>query len=154
MNATDQARATPVGRLYLDGKLGDLKRERTHDLYQAAVWYAELHRQMRRAIEARDPNVRAPGAYGSGREITAEDCLRALAKHREAERVIPPRSRGAVFVVVVQECQFEDQPEPGVVPEHFIASLIPALEALSTVRLGRRPPDPAPREIPTTSDGA
>lgn len=127
-NALDQRHSTPVGRLYLAGRLGI--GEIAIDRHDSAEWYSGLHRQMRRAINAREPNAGTPGTPGRGGEPDAEAVIRAIVRHRDAEREIPRGSKTAVWRIVV--C--EDEAGAGHPPT--LAALVEALDALTLVRLG------------------
>lgn len=128
-NYTSQAHATPVGRLLLAGALGDPEQE-GGERYQSAIWYASLYHAQRVARDARRPYVSLPGARAPF-EPTAEDCLRAIARHLEAERLIPARSRAPIWAIVICE-QAEHPPS-------WVGDLLPALDALTAHRTGRRP---------------
>lgn len=130
-NYTSQAHATPIGRLWLTGALNAPKDPRkAEERYQTAVWYAQLYHAQRNAIEARKPYASLPGTAAPF-AIDAEECLRAIAKHRAAERLIPARSRAPIWAIVICE-QAEHPPS-------WVGDLLPALDALTAHRTGRRP---------------
>lgn len=124
-NYQDQAHATPIGKLFLSGALG--AHQKGKDRYDTAVWYAQLYHAQRNAIEARKPYASLPGTAAPF-AIDAEECLRAIAKHRAAERLIPARSRAPIWAIVI--CEEVDYP-PAWVPE-----LLPALDAMTLHRVG------------------
>lgn len=135
-NATDQRHATNAGRWFLAGRLSDDRREpqsqRALDRYHAAIWYADLHRQMRRAIEARDPNAGAPSSRTTGGQgIDAASCLKAIARHRDAERTIPRACKTVVWRFLI--CEDEPSADPRILP-----AIIAACDALNLVRMGAR----------------
>lgn len=125
-NALDQRHATPLGRMFLAGKLG--AEARAEDRFLALDWYAGLHRAMRRAIASRDPYAGSKQAGGCGADPDPRSVLQALARHRDADRVIPAASRTAVWRIVVCE-------EPDA-PPHLIGPLLAAADALHMVRAG------------------
>lgn len=124
-NYQDQAHATPIGKLFISGALG--AHQKGKDRYDTAVWYAALYHAQRLARDARKPYASLPGNR-SPFEPSAEDCIRAIAKHRAAERLIPARSRAPIWAIVI--CEEADYP-PAWVPE-----LLPALDAMTLHRVG------------------
>lgn len=125
-NYQDQAHATPIGRIYLSGVLGRAQTGR--DRYETAIWYAALYHAQRNATEARKPYASLPGSAAPF-EIDAATCLQRIARHRAAERLIPPRSRAAVWDIIICE-----RPE---YPQAWVAELLPALDAMTVLRTGR-----------------
>ena len=127
-NYTSQAHATPIGRLWLTGALNAPKDPRkAEERYQTAVWYAALYHAQRLARDARKPYASLPGNR-SPFEPSAEDCLRAIARHRDAERLIPARSRAAIWAIVI--CEQAEYPPA------WVAALLPALDAMTVHRIG------------------
>ena len=126
-NYTSQAHATPIGRLWLTGALNAPKDPRmAEERYQTAVWYAGLYHAQRIARDARKPYASLPGNRAPF-EWSAEDCLRAIARHREAERMIPVRSRAAIWAIVI--CEQSEYPPA------WVAALLPALDAMTALRI-------------------
>lgn len=123
-NYTSQAHATPIGRLWLTGGLG--RAQTGEERYQTAVWYAALYHAQRLATDARKPYASLPGNR-SPFEPTAEDCIRAIARHRDAERLIPARSRAAIWAIVI--CEQSEYPPA------WVAALLPALDAMTALRI-------------------
>ena len=127
-NYTSQAHATPIGRLWLTGALNAPKDPRmAEERYQTAVWYAALYHAQRLARDARKPYASLPGNR-SPFEPSAEDCLRAIARHRDAERLIPARSRAAIWAIVI--CEQAEYPPA------WVDALLPALDAMTAHRIG------------------
>jgi len=126
-NYQDQAHATPIGRIYLSGVLGRAQTGR--DRYETAIWYAALYHAQRNAMEARKPYASLPGSKAPLVEPDAETCLRAIARHREAERLIPARSRAPIWAIVI--CEQAEYPPA------WVAELLPALDAMTVLRTGR-----------------
>lgn len=126
-NYQDQAHATPIGRIYLSGVLGRAQTGR--DRYETAIWYAALYHAQRNATEARKPYASLPGSKAPLVEPDAETCLRAIARHREAERLIPARSRAPIWAIVI--CEQAEYPPA------WVAELLPALDAMTVLRTGR-----------------
>lgn len=124
-NYQDQAHATPIGRIYLSGALG--AHQTGKDRYDTAVWYAALYHAQRLATDARKPYASLPGNR-SPFEPSAEDCLRAIARHRDAERLIPARSRAAIWAIVI--CEQAEYPPA------WVDALLPALDAMTAHRIG------------------
>mgnify|MGYP000104836413 CR=1 FL=1 len=128
-NYTSQAHATPIGRLWLTGALNAPKDPRkAEERYETAIWYAALYHAQRNATEARKPYASLPGSAAPF-EIDAATCLQRIARHRAAERLIPPRSRAAVWDIIICE-----RPE---YPQAWVAELLPALDAMTVLRTGR-----------------
>lgn len=128
-NYTSQAHATPIGRLWLTGALNAPKDPRkAEERYQTAVWYAALYHAQRNAMEARKPYASLPGSKAPLVEPDAETCLRAIARHREAERLIPARSRAPIWAIVI--CEQAEYPPA------WVAELLPALDAMTLHRVG------------------
>lgn len=124
-NYTSQAHATPIGRLWLTGGLG--RAQTGEERYQTAVWYAALYHAQRLARDARKPYASLPGNR-TPFEPSAEDCIRAIARHRDAERLIPARSRAAIWAIVI--CEQAEYPPA------WVAALLPALDAMTAHRIG------------------
>ena len=122
---TSQAHATPIGRLWLTDALG--RDETGRDRYQTAVWYAALYHAQRLARDARKPYASLPGNR-SPFEPSAEDCIRAIARHRDAERLIPARSRAAIWAIVI--CEQAEYPPA------WVDALLHALDAMTLHRVG------------------
>lgn len=132
-NAADQRHATNIGRWFLAGRLGvprDPLGPLAEDRYLTAIWYADLHRQMRRAIEARDPHAGAPGsrAGGGSDQIDLRAYHAAMTRHRAAEIVIPRECKTVVWRYLI--CEEEPGSDPRIIP-----AIIDACDAMSRVRL-------------------
>lgn len=125
-NYQDQRHESPLGRLYLSGALG--QGETAVDRYESGQWYARLYSAFRSAIQARKPYASAP-TPGPNRDADEDATQRTVARYTSAIQAVPVLSRSSLMDVVV--CQAAD-PSAGA-----ISALIPALDALTVVRVGR-----------------
>lgn len=103
-----QEHGTLLGRLHVNGflDLDGKNPDRAKDRYEAGVWYRRLWLDMRRAIEAPMPHVRAPGApTGQGRPMEPDDARRAIAKEHRALLAVDASHRKVLYAVVVQEVE-------------------------------------------------
>jgi hypothetical protein len=127
-NWQDQRHCTVFGRIYRDGALSKHP-ETAAQLYEAGLWYAGLWRSMRAAIECRQPHTGTPQAP-SGRSVEESDTLKAIARHRAAERNLTRFEQMAVWEVLMVE---RDAPA-----ERWVPYLRTGLHKLATFREGRK----------------
>lgn len=122
---------TPFGRLYVSGAFSSpTDPDQAKSWYQAGLWFGGLWRSMRAAIAAQPPHARAPGGAtaAKGTPPGESDLLRAIARHRAAERVLTRLEIMAIWEIIMVERE--------VTPAWLVPHLLTGLPKLVAVREG------------------